>query len=66
VSGAHIEVQFNAYEPLGGGWIAAELVFLRDGRLRLLERYAYWAIDLEFEPGVFAVGDATRPAWLGR
>ncbi len=65
-SGASIEVQFNAYEPLGGGWIAAELVFLRDGRLRLHERYAYWTIDVEFEPGVFAVSEATRPSWLGR
>jgi hypothetical protein len=65
-SGATIEVQFNAYEELGGGWIAAELVFLRDGRPWLHERYAYWAIDAEFEPSIFAVTDRTRPAWVGR
>lgn len=65
-SGATIEVQFNAYEQLGGGWIAAELVFLRDARLWLHERYAFWDIDLEFEPSIFAVAGGTRPAWLGR
>jgi hypothetical protein len=65
-SGATIEIRFNAYEELGGGWIAAELSFLRDGRLWLHERYAYWAIDVEFEPGIFAVTDGTRPAWVGR
>ena len=65
-SGATIEVQFNAYDQLGDGWIAADLVFLRDGRLWLHERYAYWTIDVEFEPSIFAVTDGTRPAWVGR
>lgn len=65
-SGATIEVQFNAYERLGGGWIAAELVFLRDGRRSLHERYAYWTIDVEFAPSIFAVSDRTRPAWIGQ
>ena len=65
-SGATIEVRFNAYEKLGSGWIAAELVFLRDGRVRLHERYAYWTIDVEFEPSIFALTDRTRPAWVGR
>jgi hypothetical protein len=65
-SEATIEVRFNAYEELGGGWIAAELVFLRDGRLWLHERYAYWAIDVEFAPNIFSVTDPVRPAWVGR
>jgi hypothetical protein len=65
-SGATIEVRLNAYEELGGGWIAAELVFLRDGRVWLHERYAYWAVGVEFEPSIFAVTDGTRPAWVGR
>ncbi|NIN12401.1 MAG: hypothetical protein GTO61_13525 [Gemmatimonadales bacterium] len=65
-SGAAIEVQFNDYRPLGGGWIAAELVFLRDGHLWLHERYAYWDIDVEFEPSIFATTERTRPTWVGR
>jgi hypothetical protein len=65
-SGATIEVQFNAYEQLGAGWIAAELAFLRDGQLWLHERYAYWAIDVEIEPSIFAVTNGTQPTWVGR
>lgn len=65
-SGATLEVRFDAYERLGDGWIAAELLFLRDGYRWLHERYAYWDIDVEFDPNIFAVSGATRPAWVGQ
>ena len=38
-TGSTREVRFEAYEQLGGGWIATELVFMRDGRVDLFEHY---------------------------
>lgn len=34
-----IEMQFNNYQKLEGGWIAAEVVFLRDGEITFREIY---------------------------
>jgi hypothetical protein len=62
--GARREVRFDAYEPLGGGWIATELVFLRDGRTEIDERYDYWTIDVEFDPAIFATELRARPGWI--
>ena len=33
------EIQFNRYRPVGGGWIAEEVQFFRDGRRTFLEVY---------------------------
>jgi hypothetical protein len=33
------EIQFNRYRPVGGGWIAEEVQFFRDGRRAFLEVY---------------------------
>lgn len=63
-SGAVREVRFDRYRPLGGGWIATELEFWRDGVVDIHERYDYWTIDVEFEPDLFATRDRTRPAWI--
>ncbi len=37
--GKTIEMQFNNYQKLGGGWIAAEVVFLKDGEMTFKEIY---------------------------
>jgi hypothetical protein len=63
-TGGEREVRFNAYEPLGGGWIATELAFMRDGRVDIHERYDYWTIDVEFEESLFATSERTRPMWV--
>lgn len=63
-TGARREVRFDAYEPLGEGWIATELVFLRDGQVTIHERYDFWTIDVEFDPALFATRDRSRPAWV--
>jgi hypothetical protein len=34
------ETQFNKYQRLGGGWMAPEVVFKLDGRLRTTEAYS--------------------------
>lgn len=63
-TGAEREVRLEAYEPLGGGWIATELVFMLDGAVDLYERYDYWTIDVKFDPNIFATHERARPAWV--
>jgi len=63
-TGAKREILFEAYQMLGGGWIATELRFMRDGRVDVQERYDYWTIDVQFEPSLFATEDRTRPTWV--
>ena len=58
------EVQFKSYEPLGGGWIATELVFLRDGQVTISERYNFWEIDVDLDPRLFATRERARPTWV--
>jgi hypothetical protein len=58
------DIRLESYEPLGGGWIATELTFMRDGRADISERYDYWTIDVEFNPGIFVTEDRKRPAWI--
>lgn len=62
--GVRREVRFDAYEPLGGGWIATELSFLRDGRTEVDERYDFWTIDVMFDPEIFVTEGRARPGWI--
>jgi len=63
-TGAEREILFEGYERLGGGWIATEVKFMRDGRVDMFERYDYWTIDVGFEPGLFASEGRSRPTWV--
>lgn len=63
-TGAEREITFDGYERLGGGWIATEVKFMRDGRVDTFEHYDYWTIDVEFEPSLFLLTDRTRPTWI--
>lgn len=47
-----LEIRFNGYRPLGGGWLPGEIEELVDGRRTLVERYA----DVRVDP---ALGEAT-------
>lgn len=47
------DIRFQAYRPLGGGWIAPVVVFLVDGRETMREDYFDIAIDLPNPPGAF-------------
>lgn len=42
------ETQFNKYERLGGGWMAPEVVFKLDGKLRTTEQYS----EMRANPGL--------------
>ena len=51
------DIRFNKYQPLGGGWIAPEVLFYANGKLRLKEVYTNIRtpeLSKEvFEPGHF-------------
>jgi hypothetical protein len=59
------EVQFNAWEPAGDAWVAAEVQFLVDGKMTLQELYRDMRFDVEIEDGVFDPERNLIPAWVG-
>ena len=57
------EIQFNKYEPLGGGFIAPEVVFTVDGRVTFLEVYRDMRADVELGDELFATDRYRAPGW---
>ena len=58
------EIQFNEYEPLGGGWIAPEVVFMTDGVMTMREVYRDVRANMELGAGLFDV-ETWRPVrWV--
>jgi outer membrane lipoprotein-sorting protein len=47
------ETQFNKYQKLGGGWIAAEVIFMVDGKVVTTEEYSDIRGDVKLDPGLF-------------
>ena len=47
------EVQFNAYEPLGNGWVATEVIFKANGMLGLVEKYSEMEIPDSLSTEIF-------------
>jgi hypothetical protein len=47
-NGVRMEVQFNKYERVDGGWVAPEVLFLRDGKVLTEEYYS----DLRTNVGI--------------
>ena len=58
------EIQFNDYQKLGGGWIAAEVAFYNNGERVQMEQYSDIKADPALEPGLWDTGDWKRPAWI--
>ncbi|HKP84582.1 MAG TPA: hypothetical protein VJZ26_00715 [Blastocatellia bacterium] len=57
------EVQFNKYQKLKGGWIAAEVIFLLDGKLRTTEEYSEIRGDVELDPKLFSLTGWRTSRW---
>ncbi len=57
------EIQFNQYEPLGGGWIAPEVVFMTDGVMTMREVYRDVRANMELGAGLFDVETWRPVAW---
>jgi len=56
------EVQFNKYEPLEGGWISQEVVFLLDGEMRLIEEATNVEANVELDDMIFDPAAVPPPA----
>ncbi len=57
-NGGVSETLFNAYKPLGEGWIATEVIFKRNGQITALEEYLEYEIQ---DDGIdAAIFDATN------
>lgn len=56
------EVQFNKYEPLDGGWMAQEVVFLLDGEMRLIEAATNAQVNVKLDDMIFDPAAVPPPA----
>jgi hypothetical protein len=59
-----LETQFNKYQPLGGGWISPEVVFLVDGKERLKEEYHDMKADVTLPAELFSPEGYRKPGWV--
>ncbi len=60
------ETQFNEYEPLGGGWIAPEVVFMTDGVMTMLEVYREMRANVKLDDELFDGGTWGPAGWVER
>ena len=58
------EIQFNAYRPLGRGWIAPEVKFFRNGTLTMTEEYADIRIDVALPADLWDAGVFPEARWM--
>lgn len=61
---ALIDTRFNDYQRLAGGWIAPEVVFIVNGRVRLRETYADIRADMDLPAGLFDADEYRKPGWV--
>jgi len=62
--GASIDIRFNKYVKLEGGWIAPEVVFLRNGTEFMREVYRDWKVNPAVNEDLFAVPPWKRAVWI--
>jgi hypothetical protein len=47
------EIRFQDYREHGGGWVAEEVDFLRNGKRYFFEKYRDVRTDVEIDPALF-------------
>ncbi|MCB0606669.1 MAG: hypothetical protein H6562_01060 [Lewinellaceae bacterium] len=57
------EIRFNQYRKLKKGWIAPEVVFLRNGQITLTEAYSEITAPKKLPAGLFDGGDFAAKRW---
>ena len=58
------DVRFNKYQPLGGGWIAPDVVFVRDGKEYQREVYRDMQANSPVAPDLFNGPPWKRAGWI--
>lgn len=64
-SGAIAESQFNKYQPLGGGWMAPEVIFYRNGKVVTTEEYSDIRERASLPDSLFLPKPFARAEWIG-
>jgi len=59
-----LDIEFNRYQRLGGGWIAPEVIIRMDGTEIMREEYSDMRADVELDPALFTTTGYTKPAWI--
>lgn len=59
-----LEAQFNQYRPLGGGWIAMNVIAMMDGKTVQEEDYSNVQADMPLPDSLYRTGSYVRPAWI--
>lgn len=55
--------EFNKYERLGGGWVAPEVLFKRDGKVGMKEEYSKMKIPAELDDSLFDPKKVDQAKW---
>jgi hypothetical protein len=58
-----VEVQFNKYARVGGGWIAPEVVMLRNGQIVMKEEYSDWSVEKKLPASIFDLSKFRTTTW---
>jgi hypothetical protein len=58
------EIHCNRYQPLGEGWLAAEVAFFNNGEKVQLEQYRDIRADPVLPAGLFEPGPWRAPGWV--
>lgn len=61
---ARIDIEFNKYQRLSGGWIAPEVVMRRNGQEFMREVYADIRANPQLDPALFTTTEYRRPGWM--
>ena len=61
---ALLEAEFNQYEPLGGGWIAMNVIAKINGKPIQEESYSEVKADAVLPDSLYTTGAYTRPGWV--
>ncbi|MGE0353117.1 MAG: hypothetical protein AB7I33_14245 [Gemmatimonadales bacterium] len=63
-NGTVVEYQFNKYVPLGGGWIAPEVIFYANGQMAQKEEYSDMKANPALPDGLFDPTEYRKPGWV--
>lgn len=61
---AVLDVEFNKYEKLGGGWIAPEVIIRMNGKEIMREVYRDMRADVQLGDDLFATDSYHAPEWV--
>jgi hypothetical protein len=61
---AALDVEFNRYQRLGGGWIAPEVVIRINGREIMREEYSDMRADVPLPADLYTTTEYRRPGWV--